>query len=290
MAFPYLARFLSSHGFRRTVPAITDAFTMTGSNQNGSVHTIPQQGDITGFFVNISLESTGTLSTPKTADVAVAGINIYDKQGNAITTGVIGTDLSKLQYWVSGNKTTPSTVSSSSVTSDNYVLPIQVAAIDQAASIQYIAAAYSALASSGATGGTLTVTTVPYYNYGGAAQTQWPAKTSYLSHQALSIVSGTNTFGPNLNKGRVLYNLTATMTTESNLTSVTVEPTGGSALEQLTFYDFIAFDQVTYPTSGHQTGYMDMNITPFVVTDQTQFNLIGAGSDTLQLYQWQYKV
>lgn len=241
---------------------------------------IPNRGDMAFLEVVLTASLTGTLSGPKPFDNVLAFLSLKDKAGRPIFSSVRGTDLEPLDFFLNrGRQKSVANVSNSAQTA-RFIIPCNVETKDMTARLQVTLEAYSAttLATSGATGGTVSLDFIAWY-----MDTTDLKFTQRIYRLTQSIVSGLNRFAPNLPKDVVILYLLFTIGTESNLTNVTFSADGSTELDQLRPTDMQAIDDTVY-VSGHQTGWFSLYNSPFQSDTKTILDVTGAGSDTLQWY------
>lgn len=242
---------------------------------------IPIQGDLVGVIVELTASATGTLTTPGTIDNALQSINIKDRFGNPIWQSIRGIDLNEFEFLQSWNvnqrgiNTAVATTSGSSQTR-RYWIPFRIDTAMFPCKLNMTLAPFSAMAASGATGGTVSVIVTGVFKDNAANN-----YTDRFVRLTQTIVSGTNRFAPNLPKGRIINNLAFTVGTESNVSNVTFSRDGSLELSQVTVGQLTALDQDLF-ISGHVTGVENLYNSAFLSTENTQLDVEGAGSDTLQ--------
>ena len=238
-------------------------------------------GDLIGLNIELTQSTTGTLTGANTIDFAIESMSIKDRLGNPIWQNVRGRDLNEFEllngFYVNnkGINTSVSTTSSTAATR-RYHIPFRIDAAMFTAKFQMTIAPFSAMATSGATGGTVSVRVSAIYRNEAANDV-----TDRLLRLTQSVVSGTNRFAPNLPKGRLINHLAFTIGTESNLTRVTFSSDGSAEISDFTIAEAIALDQNLF-NSGHVTGIINLYNSPFVSTDVTIYDIEASGSDTLQ--------
>lgn len=238
----------------------------------------PSFGDVSGFAFNLTSTATGTLSSPTPVTRAISQIVVTDNQGKTLLQ-LQGRDLDKIAFLLSpqGEYTTASNNSNSPV-SWNAILPVNIATKHQPAKVQVTFAPYSALASSGATGGTLSLSVDVVY-----------APTNGLTHQInvvqLALASGSNTYSSSLANLNTLQ-LGFAVGTESNINYLNFSPDGKvDVYSSQTLQSFIDLDNALM-RDGHQTGIFNLWVSPFnYSTSSSRFVVNGAGSDTIYVYQ-----
>jgi hypothetical protein len=256
----------------------TKTVTMSTSEQPQNEVQIPVYGDIAAVEVTLAQLTTGTLTTAKTLDYSVKGLVVKDRSGVLLMQNIRGVDLLFLErYRNIGRSRTIATTSSSSQTEQFYI-PLNVEAKDQEAKMQISISPYSDMAASGATGGTVTYTTsVWYYTVSESV------KTEKIQRITKSVVSGANTFGNDLPKNLEVSNLLFKIGTESNITNVTFTGDGNKEMDSVTMPHLIGIDNAKL-VSGHVTGEFALYNAPFFSTAATRFDIVGAGSDTMEIF------
>lgn len=263
---------------RREIIQSEASITMGTANNPRTEVDIPALGDLVALEVELTQSTTGTLTTAGTLDAALAGIAIKDVRGTAIWNSIRGSDLPLLDrvFNIGRSRTVPTT--SGTAQTHRWLLPFNIELADMPARIQVTIAPYSAMAASGATGGSVTYNLVAYYQDKSNIQV-----TQRLSRITQTIVSGLNRFGPNLPKQTLIQHLLFSVGTESNITSVNFSSDGAAELREITPSDLTGIDDVRL-VSGHVTGQFSLYNSPFVSTTKSILDVTGAGSDTVQWY------
>lgn len=259
------------------------SISMSTSSAPQSEVDIPNQGDLIGLNIELTQSTTGTLTGANTIDYAIENIAIKDRFGNPIWQNVRGRDLNEIEglssFFVNakGIFTSVATTSSTAGTR-RYHIPFRIDRAMFPCKIQTTLAPYSAMATSGATAGSVSVRVDGIYKDESANDT-----TDRILRISQSIVSGTNRFGPNLPKGRVISHLAVQAGTESNISKITMSRDGSLEIADYTSAVWTPLDQDLF-NSGHQSGLVNLYNSPFVATEQSILDVEGAGSDTLQWF------
>lgn len=241
---------------------------------------IPVRGDLAFLEVVLTGSLTGTLSGAADMSYLLSNIAVKDKAGRSILSSIRGKDLELLDFFLNrGRQKTYPNVSNSAQTV-RYILPLNVEVKDMTARIQATLEAYNStnLASSGATGGTVSLDIIGWYM--DDTDLKFTQRIYRLSQ---SVVSGLNRFAPNLPKDVVILYLLLSIGTESNLTNITFSANGAAELDQVRVTDLTGVDDVVY-TSGHQTGLFSLYNSAFKSDTNTILDVTAGGSDTIQWY------
>lgn len=257
------------------------SLAMSSSSAPQSEVDISPQGDVVGLNFELTQATTGTLTGANTIDFAIENISIKDRFGNPIWANVRGRDLNEIEGLMSfyvNNKgifTSVATTSSSNQTR-RYHIPMRIDKAQFPCKIQITVAPFSAMATSGATAGTVSLRVDAVYKDESANDI-----TDRIMRLSQAIVSGTNRFGPNLPKGRIIAHLALQAGTESNVSKITLSRDGRLEISDYTSASWTAMDQDLF-NSGHQSGLVNVYNAPFVASESTIYDIEGAGSDTLQ--------
>lgn len=239
---------------------------------------IPNYGDVTAIEVVLTQSTAGTLTGAKTLDYSLQSLAIKDKKGNPIWSSIRGIDLPVLDRLFNiGVNRTVTTTSASSAT-HRWLIPCNIEQKDQTSRIQVTLAPYSDMATSGATGGSVSFDVIVYYQ----DQTQLTFS-QRIFRLTQSLVSGACRFGPNLPKGTTIQHLLFKVGTESNISQIDFSADGSSELNALRLTDLQAIEDSRL-VSGHVTGQFSLFNSPFVSTDKTRLDVQGAGSDTIEWF------
>lgn len=250
--------------------------SMTTSNQPQNEVDIPSYADVIGFIFELTASTTGTLSGANTLASALSRIGIRDVTGKNIFQEIRGVDLNTIStYQGIGQTITVATVSASNQTM-RWFVPCNIERKDMTSRIQVTIAPYSDMASSGATGGTVSLTTTAVY----LDNTNVERTTRYM-RITQSIVSGANRFAPNLPKQVPIVSLLGTVGTESNITNFNFSADGNAELQQLTLGQITAMEDWLL-VDGHLSGRFSLFNTAFVSNDRTILDVNAGGSDTIQ--------
>jgi len=270
---------LSEGKFRKVnVLSLSSIAMGTGVSPQTEVD-IPAYGDLVGLQLVLTQTTAGTLTGAKTLDYAIDGLAVKDKSGRPIWQRIRGVDLAFLERYLSGkgrSRTVPTTSGSSQTHS--YYIPTNIEFKDMVARIQVSLAAYSAMATSGATGGTVSLDVIAYYVDKSNAQF-----TQRIQRTTQTIGAGTYRLGPILPKQVAIQHLLFKVGTESNITSLLFSSDGRQELDDITPTQLANMDDVVQ-TSGHVTGQFSLYNSPFVSDTKTIFDIQGAGSDSVELF------
>ncbi len=251
---------------------------LTTGSQVQSTEIVNPKGDVTALDFELSVTSVGTLSSPTPVTSAIQNLSVIDKNGKTIL-NVLGTDLPKIALWLSpdGAYVSPGNNATSAVTW-NVVIPIAIKLADQPAKVQVTFAPYSALASSGATGGTISLTLNMWY---GSA-----SYTTRIYKRTLTLNSGDNAFGYQLVDGINTQIMGFTIGTEGNMNNISFSNNGNIyQYNRLLPQQIINLENEVY-RDQHQTGIFNMFVAPFVYDiSKSVFSVNAGSSDTLNVFQ-----
>lgn len=254
------------------------SITMTANLQPQREVTVEAYGDIRAFIIEITQSTTGSLTTASKRSYAVDSININDKTGVPIWSGVRGRDLAMLHLYGNNGNSISETDTSSSSGTDTYYVPFRVDLSAQPAKMVVNIAPYSDMAASGATGGTVQVAISAVYD-----DSSEDNSVERIHRIQKSLSSGTNSYGPDLLRGRKVFQTYFKVGTESNLTNVSFSSDGRVELDQFTRGQIIGFENAAL-IDGHQTGIFQLYHTPYAVSEKSRLDFQGGGSDTVQLF------
>ena len=269
--------------FKTSIVQSLSSIAMSASSAPQSEVDIPNQGDVIGLNFELTQSTTGTLTGANTLDFSIENISVKDKFGNPIWQNVRGRDLNEIEgltsFYVNGKGifTSVATTSGSSQTR-RYHVPFRIDRAMFPCKIQITVAPFGSMATSGATGGTVSLRVDAVYKDESANNT-----TDRILRLSQAIVSGTNRFGPNLPKGRVISHMAVQAGTESNVSKITFSRDGSFEISDFTSAVWTALDQDLF-NSGHQSGLINLYNSPYVASEQSILDVEGAGSDTLQWF------
>ncbi len=252
--------------------------SLTASAQVQNTFYVPPVNNVTGLDINLSVTSVGTLVTPTPVINAISRLVVMDKSGQNIM-DLSGSDLAKVALLLSprGAYVTPAVNATTAVTW-NCIIPITASLSEQPLSVQVTFAPFSALAASGATGGTITLTLNAWF---GSA-----LNTTRIYKKSVSVLSGDNSEGIALVNGKSTSILGFSIGTEANLTDVTFSATGAvDDYNKLLPQQIIDLENEVYQ-DNHQTGLFNLFVTPFnadITNTRLVFNC--SSTDTINLYQ-----
>lgn len=263
---------------KRAIVQSLSSISMGASASPQAEIDIPNYGDVIALELILTQLTTGTLVGPVPMERAIQQISIKDKSGKPIWSSIRGRDLKIFDRLlnVGNNRAVPNTSNSSQTY--RWFIPCDIEQKDQVARLQATIAAFSDMATSGATGGTVTLDVIAWYQ----DQTQIAFTTRFM-RISQSIVSGLNRFGPNLPKNITIQHLLFAVGTEANITDITFSEDGNAELQEVRPSDLTGIDAVRL-TDGHVTGEFSLFNSPFVATDKTILDVDGAGSDTVEWY------
>lgn len=252
--------------------------SMSASAQAQDEVTIPVYGDIRGFLIVMTQSTTGTLTGANTIEKAIRDLSVIDASGDQLLQGIRGQDLLFLERYLNkGNNRTIPTTSSTSAT-ETFWLPLNVEKKDQHAKIQLTVAPYSDMATSGATGGSITYKLVAMYD-DPSPETQ----TEKIQRITKSVSSGVNTLGVNLPYSALINSLLFTVGTEANITDIKFSGDGSKELDGVTVEQLTALDDALL-NDGHVSTQFSLYNSPFVSSPATVLDFNMSSSDTLQLF------
>lgn len=263
---------------------VLDTITKTLTDNAGVMGEveIKNKGGLMALGLVVTQSTTGTLVTPNPIDRALQLVSLKDSATNPIFSSIRGQDLAVLEHMFGQfgvNTAVPDTANSAN--KRKYILPVSIKREHLTAKLQITVAPYSAMAASGATGGSVTVKVIGIYGDG-----MEPEKTTRYFRAEQEIASGTKSFGNKLTKQRLVSDggLVGVVTTESNITSITFSADGGEELQAMTMDDFAAHETQTR-VSGHVTGRFKIPHMAFVPTEETVLDVDAAGTDTIHWIQ-----
>jgi len=275
--FPNMA--ISSGKLKRATIQSLSSVSLGASASPQSDVDIPIRGDMIALGVEITGQTTGTLSGANTISSFIDELAIRDGSNRNIYSKVRGVDLPMLDRFlnVGRSRTVPTVVSGTDKT-HNFLIPVNIERKDMVARVQVTLSAFSAMATSGATAGTVSVKLVAYY-----ADSSNANFTQRIKRVSQSLVSGTNRWAPNLPKNTAITGLLFTIGTEANLSSVEFSANGDSELADITVNELSSIDD-TRLVSGHVTGQFDLYMSPFQSTTQTILDVVANGTDTINWF------
>ena len=234
-------------------------------------------GSIVGFKISVSASAAGTLTSPNAIEAAVQQLKISDSAHQPIHQ-ISGLNLVTLAYHLSpyGTYVSPTSVSSSNAT-DTFLLFAPVSIANQPVYIDVTFAPYSALASSGATGGTAEVAVDLIIDTGARAPT---LRSKVFTAQ---VVSGTTDISSILGQLNTI-SLVFDSVTEADFTNMTFRAAGGVEIESKPLSAFVAEDTY-YTDAGHKSGILALRASPFLKNPATLLKLLATGSFNPNVYQ-----
>ena len=265
----------------RQLPARTITILQSTTQQDIELE-IPALGDVAGVIVDYTVSVTGALSVQQTLDTVFSIVQARDVNGVEWMSFIRGTDIMLVyeRYMNLGRFRTIAVVANAAGT-DRSVIPLNIERAQLPARLVMTINSAVGLATGG-TGGTVTyVVTVMYADKTAVPYTQRARRITQ------AVVSGTNPLQQLLPRGVVVEDLFLGIGTEANFTNFTYQPTGGAEIDQVPLGALIGMENCRL-VSGHQTGFVDTNAAPAVVSDITACSLQASGSDTLQIFTVHY--
>ncbi len=243
-------------------------------------------GDIVGIKLTLyNVSASGTLTTPAPLTAALQNLSILDRNSQPIAS-VLGSDIPIVSFLESprGTYQTPDTISNSAQT-QGWILFNAVNLKDQPIRVQGNFAPYSALAASGATGGTaglrIEVMTADATDFPGGAE----PPTQKLVVIPKSLGTGDNEIQNSLSRLGVTNHMAAYVQADSNLNYVTFRSGKAVELQEVSAAAIETEDNLLY-VSGHQAGLFPVRASPFVANDATYFNLNMNSAVNARIYQF----
>ena len=269
----------SNFGRLRNRAIFTETKALSAATQTGSEYEIPNKGDMAGLIVEVTAQTTGSLSSAKKLALCISSLDIRDVHGVPVFNSIAGADLKYLKMWSGkqGKSLTETDVATAQANTDVYLIQHSIDSGDLPAKIQITYNPYSSMATSGTTACTATISVTPYY------RDNTTNKTDRIQKVVMSVAAGLNNLVPQLPRNRLLLK-TAFAYTAAYLTDVTISADGAEELKvtanQLNAYE----DELFY--AGHVAGYGFIDHSPFVVTDTAIMNWNSSTADTLSMYQF----
>lgn len=259
----------------RSRQLFSESKTLSVNTQDGTDYEIPDLGDVAGIMIRVTASASGTLTTPAKLRAALSKIELRDKKGKTIFSNISGADLNNLQYQTcaAGKKTTETDTANSSNT-DDYMLQWAIDRKDLPARMRITYAAYSALAASGATGGSAQVDVTILYRDGSTGST------SRVTKVTTTLATGENDVSALIPRG-VLVNKILANVTEANLTDVTMSRDGSEELKLKTATLAKYLEQ--YRVDARISGSLIIPCQPFESGDRTQLKFNCGTGFTLDL-------
>lgn len=258
---------------------ISQTTTMTAASQVGAQLEIPANGDLAGLLAQLTVTATGTLTTPTKTTAAVTGISMSDKSGVAVWDGLNGTDLKYLQFWLGlRGKFQTMTDNTTAGATNTLEVPCMVDSAQLPLKLTPTIGAFSTLAASGATGGTVTLALIPIYRDGITTTTNRVRKIS------TGVIAGTTGLNSSLPRDRRILALGVAYTS-TYLTSVTLSRDGSP---EILSYDLNSIKAHEYErfTDGTQAGFVLLEPFPIDVTDKTVLDWVSTTADTISIYEF----
>lgn len=269
---------LATGRFRRE-SVFTETVTMTDSPQTLSLEDIPSYGDIVGFIIKLTQSTTGTLVTPNPIDRAIRSFKIFDVKSESIWANIAGSDLNILCTKLGPGRaqTVPDTANSAN--SHEFYIPWNIEVKDQLARIEVQIAAYTDMAASGETGGSVTIQVVALY-----VKESKMGYTQRLTKLPQTVTgAGVDRFNAKIPRGQVIEHTFFTVGTESNVNSLNFSANGDGELNDIALNEMEALENML-DVSGHQTGEFFLPHHPYNASSKTVLQVDFAGVDTINWY------
>ncbi|MEM3846521.1 MAG: hypothetical protein QXU98_12575 [Candidatus Parvarchaeota archaeon] len=237
-----------------------------------SLKTLAVLGHVVGIKIDISASAAGTLTTPASLQNVISGFNLKDSnQVDILPNTISGNDLVTLSYILSPkgvNVASQIPAVSSTNTKFSLIIYIPIAVSEQPVSFQGTLAPYSALAASGATGGTgeIGISWVVEDSLAGVQQTM------HIYKFNPTLVTGDNLIGNQLDATRQTIELAANIQADNNLNYITFRSGDQVELDAVGPDYFISQD-TQLMNSGHVNGLEILRVTPFTASKSTYFDL-----------------
>jgi len=228
---------------------------------------LPVLGHVIGLKISVTASASGTLSSPAPLTAAIQSFNLKDAgQRDILPATIAGSDLVNLEYLLNpkGIAVSVPNVSNSSQTF-SFILYLPVAVTAQPAFLSLVLAPYSALASSGATGGSAEVAVAWVVEDRMASQ----QTTARVFTFAPSLVAGANSLAFYLDRSKRTTLISAVIP-DASFSNVTFRSATETEIQNATEADLAAIDN-SVTNSGHQSGLQVFRISPFVASDATYF-------------------
>jgi hypothetical protein len=250
---------------------------LTTGTQQQQIIELPNEGDLKEFLIEVAATAAGTLTGANKLSEVIDSIKITDRNGDPVFSNVKGKHLKTRHFFGNLKAITESTVSASTQT-DTYSIPIRVDQSRYPVFVQITFAAYSALATSGATAGTGRVRVTGMYldDPNDRRTERWFIRTK-------SLASGVQNIAPDIIKDTKILATYLQFATEADLTDVTFSRDGALELDQWTVTQFTGFDNAK-TISGHQTGLFSLYHDPYVATAKTRFDMNMSSSEDVDFH------
>lgn len=252
--------------------------TLTTAEQNQSELVLPVFGDIAGFLVDISVSVTGTLSTAKTIEKAIKNLVVKDKSGNTLLQNIRGEDLIFIERYRTKGRTRTIPTASASAGVESFFIPLNIEKANQEAKVQISIAPYSDMATSGATGGSITYSIYALYY-----ESTEKVGTEQIRRISKTVAVGSNSFGIDLPKGLWINNILFKVTTEANYTDIRFSGDGNKELDNVKLRYLVGHDNALL-ISGHVTGEFSLYNAPFYSTPAVIFDVNAGTADAMQIF------
>jgi len=265
-----------SKGKIKTKQIFSKSGSLSASTQPLNEQVISNHGDIIALEFVLRTTVTGKLTNAKTMDHAIEQLQLKDKTGRFIMSKIRGIDLYMLERILNLGNTKTIPVASSSQKEERFVIPINIERKDQFATLQTNIAPFSALADSGATGGTYTLEVSAWY-----VDQSDLGSTQRISRFTQSMGAGDNVVTPFLPKNVLVTALLFKVGTETNLDFINFSSDGTLELDSVQPSRYVGLDNARL-TGKHVTGEFDLYVTPFLSTDNTQYSIQANAVDVVE--------
>lgn len=257
--------------------AQTTALDATATTTTAAIE-IAQNGDLAGLNIQLKVTAGGTLSSATKCEKALAALNIVDVNGVSIWDNISGSDLPylELSLGLRGKMKTLTDNNNTAVT-DSFEIPCTVDKAQLPLKITPTLAAYSALASSGCTSGSVTLTIVPVYRDGITTVTNRIRKVG-----GLSVGASTTSLAPYLPRDRKLLAL-GFLYTAAYFTSLNLSRDGSPEFTQYDAQSVVAHEFERFH-DAHQAGFLLVEPFPIDVSDKTILDWTSSTADTLSMF------
>ena len=260
----------------------TGLVNLSASTQNMPERAAQVLGHVVGMRITLkNVSAAGTLTTPAAITAAVNVLEVDDSAHSPLFS-IAGSDIPILGFVLSprGTYVSPLTVSNSDQ-SQSWVIQFPVAVARQPLYIKGTWNAYSALAASGATGGTAELVIDLMVDDSPVAQR---LGTYRLRKWSASGIAGDNILQEKLDTSAQTIGLVANVGADSNLTWITFYAQVAPEINQMT-PDAFASEDAIYTVSGHQSGIEILRVSPFIANAATYFDVNLASATTITVYQ-----
>jgi hypothetical protein len=239
-------------------------------------------GNLSGFDFQLTVSASGTLVSPNNILSALQEIEVDDANSQPIYQ-LDNLDLPNLAYMQSslGKTFVIPTVSTSSASVD-FFLPWTMKVADQPLTLKVTLAGYGALASSGATGGTVSLAVRGAYNqFTGAYPTL-----RMLKARVPNLAVGDNELQKYLASNVIVSSLSLfdEGSTDANTNYITFRPSGAVDIEKIQPSNIIALENAN-TVSGHIAGLYPLPEQAYQNNPATYLSVNLINSTTYRIYQ-----